>query len=330
MVGRPFGFAAWLLVAVFVVGTGGYVLIEGWSVLDALWMVVITLTSIGYGEVHPLSATGRVFTMLLIAAGLSVGTYTMTQLTRALLEGELTQYFRERRRMRRMAELDNHYIVVGYGRLGRIVARELRATGHQVAVVEREGITALDESEFPFVLGDGSDDNILRRAGIERARGLAVTAAPVADAIFITLSARQLNASIPILTRVESDEGATKARRAGATAVVSPHSMGGWRMAHGLVRPFSTTFLDLATLAEHEDIMLEEILVGSESNWAGCSLQELGIRQKHGVLVVALRRSSGDMVVTPVASTRIGVGDFLICIGEPEKVRALAAALADT
>lgn len=324
---RPFGFAALLLLAIVVVGVLGYVFIEGWSVVDALWMVVITLTSIGYGEVHPLSATGRVFTMLLIAAGLSVGTYTMTQLTRSLLEGDLGRYFKERRRKRMMADLSDHYIVIGYGRLGRIVARELQATGHRVAVIEREGARGLDDSEFPFILGDGSNDEVLRQAGIERARGLAVTAAPAAEAIFITLSGRQLNPSIPILTRVESDEGATKARRAGATAVVSPHSMGGWRMAHGLVRPYTTTFLDLATLAEHQDIMLEEIEVGARSGWSGCSLKELGMRQQHGVLVVALRRANGEMVVTPDASTRIGIGDFLICIGAPDRVRALAKAV---
>ncbi len=322
---RPFWLAGGLLLAILASGVAGYMIIEGWSALDALWMVVITLTTIGYGETHPLSSAGRMFTILLIGAGLGVGTYTMTQLTRSLLEGDLAQYLRERRRRRMMADLTEHYVVVGYGRLGRIVARELRATGYSVVVVEREAQAFQDETEFPFIVGDGSDDNSLREAGICRARGVAITAAPVAEAVFITLSVRQLNPDVPILTRVESDQGAAKARRAGATAVVSPHSMGGWRMAHGLIRPFSTTFLDLATLAEHDDIMLEEIEVGARSGWSGRSMRELGIRQRHGVLVVALRRSNGEMVVTPEATTRIGIGDFLIVIGEPGRVRALAS-----
>lgn len=321
----PFQRAVALLVGVFAFGTAGYMAIEGWSVLDAFWMVTITLTTIGYGEVQPLSPSGRIFTVLLIASGVSVGGYAMTQLTRAVLEGDLVRAYRDRRRQRTMRTLSQHQIVVGYGRLGRIVAHELIDAGHAVAVIERDPAVCeeIAAQGIPVIQGDGADDDCLREVGIDRARGIAITAAPVAEAIFVTLSARQLNPTVPILTRVESDEGAVKARRAGATGVVSPHIMGGWRMAHGLTRPHTTTFLDLATLAEHDDIMLDEIEIEEAAGLGTCTLARLGTRHQHRVLIVAIRRSTGDMVVTPQADTQIHTGDVLIVIGEPARVRHL-------
>jgi voltage-gated potassium channel len=317
------------LFLVIVVGVFGYMYIEGWSFVDALWMVVITLTTIGYGEAHPLSAAGRIFTIGLIVGGVSVGTYAMGSLTRALLEGELRDFFLIRRQRRLVEKLDQHYIVIGHGRLGRVVARELRESGAAVCVVEQEPELVRDLSRHgtPAIVGDGADDHVLREAGIERAKGVAVTTAPIAQAIFVTLSARQLNPTVPILTRVESDEEATKARRAGASAVVSPHIMGGWRMAHGLVRPNTASFLDLATLADRENIMIDEVGVNGQSPLCGRTLAELGVGSQHGVLVVAVRHPGGEMVPTPGAGTSINEGDFLIVVGRPEKVQALARLL---
>lgn len=332
----PFLFRRSLLIAVLVlvailgVGTAGYVLIEGWSAADSLWMVVITLTTIGYGEVAPLSPEGRLFTMAYIAAGLSIGTYAVTRLTSAVLEGDIVEMYRENRRRRRMRSLVGHYIVIGYGRLGEVVVKELVETGAQVCIIESDAdLVSRLERDCPHVMlqGDGAEDSVLRRAGIERARGLAVTAAPVAQAIFITLSARQLNSEIPILTRVDSDESSVKARRAGATAVVSPHIMGGWRMAHGLARPHTTNFLDLATLAEHDDIMLDEVEVDDASGWVGRTLGEMQVARDQGVLVVAIRRVTGEMVVTPSAATPLHAGDILIVVGEPANVSGFNAVI---
>lgn len=320
--------AVLVLVAIVGVGTGGYVLIEGWSVADALWMVVITLTTIGYGEVQPLSPDGRLFTIGYIAAGLSIGTYVVTRLTSALLEGDIVQMYRENRRRRTMKALVDHYIVIGYGRLGEVVVKELLETGAQVCIVESDAdLVERLERDSPHVIlqGDGAEDSVLRRAGIDRARGLAVTAAPVAQAIFVTLSARQLNPGIPILTRVDSDESSVKARRAGATAVVSPHIMGGWRMAHGLARPHTTNFLDLATLAEHDDIMLDEVEVDVGSKWVERTLGEMQVARDQGVLVVAIRRATGEMEVTPSAATHLRACDILIVVGKPSDVASFNA-----
>ncbi len=315
-----------LLLLVVAAGTVGYVLIEGWPVRDALWMVFITLSTIGFSEVQPLSEAGRLFTMALVVGGLGVGTYALSQVGRAVVEGEFATWMRERRRKRMMKALEDHFIVVGYGRLGRVVARELASGGYPVCVVERNHEPGLSfESEgFLVIFGDGADDDVLREAGIERARGVAITVAPVAEAIFVTLSARQLNPTVPILTRVDSDASAVKARRAGASQVVSPHAMGAWRMALGLVRPHTTTLIDLATLAEHDEIMLDEIVVTAESGWVGSTLAELGLSQRYDLLVVGIRRAHGGLVPTPRGHTAIEAGDILIVLGEPKDVARLA------
>ena len=226
--------------------------IEHWRMLDAVWMVVITLTTIGFGEVHAMSDGGRVFAMGLILAGVSVGTYSMTGLTTMVVEGRLQNWVRNRQRRKEMDALRNHFIVVGFGRLGQAIAEELHASQVPVCVVERdaEKFAASEASRrFPVVLGDGAQDDVLRQAGIERARGLAVAVESNATAIFVTLSARELSPRLTIVTRVDDPADAIKARRAGASSVVSPYNMGGWRIAHELVRPHATSFLDLLTLA---------------------------------------------------------------------------------
>jgi voltage-gated potassium channel len=321
---RPLATALLALALVIALGTTGYVLIEGWRPLDALWMVVITLTTIGFAEVHPLSDAGRLFTLGVIVSGVSVGAYALSAFTRALLEGDLVTEVRRRRRRRKMERLSDHFIVIGFGRLGRSVAGELRDAGVPFCVVERDPDRvreAEDTLKVPVIIGDGSDDDALRAAGIERARGVAVAAGMGAESIFATLSARQLNPSAYIVTRAETTADLMKARRAGADAVVSPYGIGGWRMAHGLLRPMASHFLDLATLSAHEDILLEEFLVPPDSSAAGKTCRELRIREQHNVSVVAILRADGSMLAAP------GAGDVVIIVGKPEGVRALASAI---
>ena len=311
------------LAAIIGTGVGGYMLIEGWTAIEALWMVVITLTTIGFGEVHPLSPTGRLFTIGLVVVGLGVGTYTMSRVTVALLEGELVAAVRQRRRHRKMKELRDHHIVVGYGRLGKSVANELVQSGHRVCVIEEDAaLVEVARAEFEHVLhGDGGRDDILLEAGLTRARGLAIATPDAADSVLITLSARQLAPNLPIVTRVTNDEVGAKARRAGASIVVSPHSMAGWRMAHSLIRPHSTGFLELAMMAEHDGIQIEDMTIPANSPLDGRSLSELMVGQKYGVLIIAVRRTDGTLVPTPPADTRVAEGDVLIVIGAPERVQ---------
>ena len=326
---RPVLLAVGLLGAFMLMGTAGYVLIEGWSPFEALWMVVITLTTIGYGEVQPLSMGGRVFTILLIVGGLSLGTFAMTQLTSAILDGDLRRMVQSRRRRRRVATLNRHYIVVGYGRLGEAVAQELVASGHQVCVVERDvsRLRAAELAGHAVVDGDGSDDDVLRTAGIEHASGLAVASPAGAEAAFVTLSARQLAPQLQIIARVDAPESLQKIRKAGANAVVSPHNMGGWRMAHTLLRPHTTNFVDLATLAAHEDISFDEIAVTQGSLAEGRTLAELKVGLTHQVLVVAIRGTDGRVAAAPPGSHRVEVGQVLIVVGAPARVREFVAAI---
>jgi voltage-gated potassium channel len=263
--------------------------------------------------------------MGLIVAGVSVGTYTMTALTTMVVEGRLQSWIRDRQRRKEMNALRNHFIVVGYGRLGQAIAEELHATGVPVCVVEKDADRLhLTEAtrRYPLVVGDGAQDDVLRQAGIERARGLAVAVEQNASAIYVTLSARELNPRLTIVTRVDDPADAIKARRAGASSVVSPYNMGGWRIAHELVRPHATSFLDLLTLASYEDIQVDEYAVEADSPLAGRTLGELQVGQAHGVLIVAIRHADGSMVPTPGAAQRVQVGDILIAIGNPKAVRS--------
>lgn len=330
MIGRPIVNAVGLFAVILAVGTFGFMRIEHWRFLDALWMVVITLTTIGYGEIHQLSDAGRIFAIGLIVAGVSVGTYAMTALTSMVVEGQLQDWIRDRRRRREMKALRNHFIVVGFGRLGQAIADELHASGVAVCVVEKSPEKlALAESthRFPVVAGDGAHDDVLRQAGIERARGLAVAVDLNAQAIYVTLSARELNPTLTIVTRVDDQADAVKARRAGASSVVSPYNMGGWRIAHELVRPHATSFLDLLTLAAYEDIQLEEFPIGPGSTWVGQTLGGLNVGEAYGVLIVAIRRADGTMTPTPRAGETIRTGDVLIAIGAPDAVRTFGNAL---
>lgn len=325
---RPLLLSVVLLGGVMLVGVVGLMWIEGWTLLDALWMMVITLTTIGFGEIHPLSDAGRVFTLGIIVAGVSIGTYAMSQVTTLVVEGQLPAFLRQRRRKLIMDRLRNHYIVVGYGRLGKTVADELHAARVPLCIIEKDPVMVRqieDLHRCPVFCGDGANDEVLRAAGVDRARGMAIAVSSGAEAVFATLSARVLNPKLYIVTRVADHEHALKARRAGADEVVSPHTMGGWRMAHGLVRPHTSSFLDLAMLSGHPDIQIEEVEVPAEGPLAGRVIGELRLHDQHGVLVIAMRREDGAMVPAPTADVRLKAGDILIVIGEPGRLAAWLA-----
>lgn len=322
-------YAVALLMLIIAAGVVGYMLIEGWSAWDALWMIFITMTTIGYGEVYPLSSGGRLWTMTLILIGVSVGTYTLTQLTALLVEGTLLDEVRQSRRLRKMSKLRDHYIIVGAGRLGMSAIDEIITSGGTVCVIEREPerIAKLTQRGILVISGDGSNDDVLRQAGIEHARGMAVAVPSGAEAIFVTLSARHLCPDLPISTRAADPEEALKARRAGATSVVSPFRMGGWRMAHGLIRPDASNFLDLATLSSNDAMLIDDLQLSKGSAMQGQSLRALSIRKRYGVLVVAIRRIDGRMLTAPDADVTLEPEDVLIVVGSSAGVQRLATTL---
>ncbi|MBN1335547.1 MAG: potassium channel protein [Deltaproteobacteria bacterium] len=319
------------LLAVVLIGTAGYVVLEGWPWLDALWMVVITLTTIGFGEVHPLTPAGRLFSLGLILGGVAVATVTFSRLTSVLLDGEMIRVFRQRRKERRMKALHDHFIVVGYGRLGRVIVGDLLRSGAEVCVVERDAAIASNletQDRVPVVHGDGASDAVLRTAGIERARGLAIALPSSAEAVYVSMSAQQLHPGLEIVTRVDESEATDRARRVGARQVVSPYQIAGWRMAHGLLKPSMARFLDLATFSMESPFSVDEVEVPKGSPYAGRTLSEMRLGSEHKILVVAIQRADASLVPTPGAMEKLASGDTIIAIGTPDHLVRFHAMLA--
>ena len=326
MVLRKLRWVLALFVLVLIGGTVGYQYIEGWRLLDALWMVVITLTTIGYGEAHPLSDAGRVFTMALVVSGVGLSAYTAGQLTRFVVDGDLAHSLAQRRRKRQMHALSGHYIVVGLGRLGKEVAAELHHRGFEVVAIE---VTpgSLDEHRFLTVrlVGDGSSDELLREAAIERARGVAAATGSDATNIFVTLSARQMNPALHIVTRVDDEGSVHKALRAGANAVINPYGISGARMAQGLIHPHAAQLMDRAIGRAHAEFQIQDIAIGAAKAYNG-PLGELALPEHHRVQILALRKPGGELISALDRHTCLEPGDIAVVVGRPSDIRALADA----
>lgn len=310
-----------------VAGTVGYMLIEGWNPLDALYMTVITVATIGYGETHPLGPLGRVFTILLIVAGITIVALVARVATEYVALVAQTGYFRRRRMDTRIARLADHYIVCGYGRVGEHVVQDLERQGVPLTIVEhREGVLRRLADAHPVTVGDATDEEVLRRAGIERARGLVACTGEDTANIVITLTARAMQPGLTIVARADDAASEAKLRRAGATHVMYPYRIAGRRIATQLLNPRVTDFLDLVMHSGDLELWLEEVVVGASSRLDGQSLAESGLRDRVGVNVLALCGAGGGaMVTTPPTTHRFAPGETLIVLG----TRAQLAALAD-
>lgn len=313
------------LSASLALGTAGYVLIEGWTWLESFFMVVITFTTIGYGETRPLSDLGRVFTIFLIVTGLSVGTYTVGDVTRYVVDGGLTRDLEASRQRRRRMVLRDHYLVVGLGRLGQEVAQNLLREGHRVAVIDQraEAVEACG-ADVVGIVGDATHDAVLLEAGVDRARGLAIALPSPADAVYTALTARQLNPALTIGVRIDDALQAPKARRAGADFVLNPYHSGGARLAHELVHPHAASFIQHAVDRSVGDYAVDDVRVGAGRVLG--SLASLKPRDTWGVLVVAIRKADGTLVNTPGPQDTLAAGDVAVVVGPPASIRAFAAA----
>ena len=315
-----------LVVVVLFAGTLGYHLVEGWSFGDSLYMVIITLGTVGYGEVHPLSSAGRVFTMFLIVAGVGLVTYAVGTIARMIVEGEIQAAFGRRRAMSKVRRLKDHWVICGYGRIGSLVAREFARRPLSFVVVERDETKAPRmPEEYAVVIGDATEEDVLIEAGIERAKGLVTVLHSDADNLFVTLTARGLNPSLFIIARYEEEKSETKLLRAGADKVVSPHVIGGTRMAMAVLRPAVIDFIDLTTQSESLGLQMEEVALVQGSQLAGKALVDTHIRSELDIIVVAIKKKSGHMEFNPSASTVLEEGDRLIAIGKREHLRRLEA-----
>ncbi len=312
------------LLVVMAAGTAGYHFIEGWPWFDGFYMVVTTLTTIGYQEVHPLSHAGRVFNIFVILAGVSLVLLGVGALSQALLEFELQSFFGRRRMERDIGRLDGHYIICGMGRVGRSVARELARKPVPFVVIENaeSKLQRYSGENWLVVTGDATQEQTLRQAQIERARGLIAATTTDATNLYIVLTARGLNPHLKIIARASEDGAEKHLLTAGADSVVSPYSFAGQRIAQSLLRPHVVSFLDTATTHLGIDLEIGEIQVAKQSVFAGKTIESSRIRQDRGVIILAIKRQQG-MRFNPAPDERIEPEDFLIAMGEPSQLRQL-------
>ncbi len=321
---RQFVFSLVLIVVVIFFGTSGYVILEKWTAFDALYMTITTITTVGYREVHDLSDAGRAFTLVLIVLGVGTILYTLNNSARILVEGEIQEIFGRRKLEKKIKELKDHYIVCGYGRMGTVIGKELKEKNARFVVIEKEPVAGdIVENDVLFVRGDATKDEVLKEAGIERARGLISVLPTDAENLYVVLSARVLNPDMNIVARAGEEGSEQKLLRAGADRVVSPYYIGGMRIAHTVLKPSVVDFIEFATSAGNIDLQMEEICVREGASIAGTTLDECGIGRELGIIIVAIKRSGGDMRFNPTFRTTIKPGDVLIALGERTKLKVL-------
>jgi voltage-gated potassium channel len=325
--------AAVALLLLTAAGTVGFHFIEGWGWFDSFYMVIITLSTIGYQEVHQLSHAGRVFNIFLITAGVALVFLMIGALTQALLEFELIKVFGRRRMEREVANLKDHYIICGAGRVGHSVARELALKPCPFVIVESEekSIAELDP-RWLALIGDAASEKTLRDAGIERAAGLVAATTTDATNIYIVLTARGLNPRLKIIARASEERAEKHLKTAGADVVISPYAAAGHRIAQSFLRPHLLDFLDIASDRSGTfQMLIEEVRIAPQSSLAGTTVGSSGIHHNFGIMILAIRRADGDTRFNPEAPEPIGAGDTLIVMGEPAqlaKLEGLAASAA--
>jgi len=313
-------------IAVVVIGVAGYVLIEGWSFAEAVFMTIITLTTVGFGEVQPLSPTGRWFTAGLILLGVGSVAYSLSVAGEYLLTADVGTRLRQRRMDKAIKMIKNHVIVIGYGRVGRSAVATLRDSGQPMALIEKYDDKAQEaiDSGLTVIHGDATDDDVLLAAGIEQAKTLIVCTGDTADNLFIVLSARVLNPNLRIIARSDA-ESKSKMRRAGADRIVSPYQTGGKYMANIALRPHVADFLDVVTLDSGLELWLEELTIGEKSALVGQTVGQANVRQRTGVTLAAILRRDGREMITPDIDTRFESGDKLIVLGARAQLAAMEA-----
>jgi voltage-gated potassium channel len=311
-------FIAALLAVTLCAGTAGFVLIEGYSVFDAFYMSLITITTVGYQEIHPLSQAGRIFNSFLIFFGVAAIFVAAGAMTQSIIELELQDRYGKRRKKRMIDNLHGHFIVCGFGRVGRNASAELKRLDAEVIVIDRneERVERAMQLGMLAVNADATLDNTLRAAGVMRAKGLIASLASDAENLFVILSAKSLNPGLTVVTRASEEEAEVKLRRAGADIVFTPYAMVGNRLAQSLVKPHLVEFLNIATSEMGPNVMLEQMPLGQKSEMASKTFGEIQQRCPEGVIPLAIRRAGGQMLFNPAAATKVASGDYLIAIGE--------------
>lgn len=321
---RRLRLAAVLLSALLTLGVAGYVFIEGWSFLDALYMTAITVTTVGFREVHPLSNGGRIFTIFLILFGVGVAFYILTTLVATVVEGDLGLALGVRRMRGRIEALRDHYILCGFGRVGDEIAREFAARKVTFVIVESvpESLERARKKGYLIVEGDATTDATLLEAGIQHARCLLAASDSDAGNTYIVLAAKALNPHLFVVARAGQPASEERVRRAGADRVISPYSIGGRRMALSALQPLVLDFIDTLAAGRHGEQILAELKVTEESGLAGLTIEGCFINCP-GAIVLAIQKPTGPIQVGPRPTTILEVGDRLMVLGDEEDLEAL-------
>jgi voltage-gated potassium channel len=318
---------AGLLTAAITIGTMGFYLVEGWPLFDSFYMALITLTTVGYGEVHPLTFRGRVFASFLMLIGVMAVFVSIAIIGDTLLRLEMMDYFGHRRRNRMLKDISNHYIVCGAGRVGRSVVRELLRSGATVVLIDDNTERAKwgTDQGILTLTADATKDETLRQARIDAAKGLVAAISSDAENVYVTLSAKVLNPQLHIAARASDDQAEEKLRRAGAATVFTPYSFIGHRLAQAMLRPHVISFLDVASAFRHSDLDLdiEQLHIASRSFMVGKTLDQSHLGKNYGVIVLAVQHQNGLMQFNPPADLRVESEDVLITMGERSKLKRL-------
>lgn len=317
-----------LLLTLFIgiAGTTGYMMIEGWDLLDSMYMTIITLATVGYGEVHSVSRAGRIFTMLLIFFGVGFCLYVAGAMVQFMIEGRIRAILGRRRLDKQIGRLKNHHIVCGYGRIGRVLCKNLFGKKEFDLIVlesNKDLIPVMEEDGVLYLHGNAVDEENLIKAGIKTAKGLVAVLATDAENVFLVLTARQLNPNLHITARASRSETKSKFLAAGANNVVSPYDIGAISMAQRILKPTITSFLDLAFAEHSKDIKMEEIPVGPSSSLINIMLKDSGIRQKFNLIIIAIKKPDGSMLFNPSFETKIEAGDTVIAVGDDSNLQKL-------
>ncbi len=317
-----------ILLFVVLIGTRGYMSIEGWNLLDSIYMTVISITTVGFREVREISETGRIFTIFIIFLGMGIMAYILGMVAQAMVDFQVRSIIGRKKLGLKIRSIKNHYIICGFGRIGKIITRELKANKIPMVVVESNSdeVQVLENENIPYLNDDATVEDVLLEAGIERAKGLVSVVASDADNLFITMTARGLNNDIFIVARADEEQTEKKLLRVGANRVVMPYLIGGQKMAHSIIKPTVTDFLEYTVHDKDIGLEMVELAVSEKSRLNGVNLVDSEIRQELDVIIVAIKRE-GEMKFNPSSQTRIEAGDTLIALGKSDDVEKLAEIL---
>lgn len=314
---------------IYCMGIGGYMLIEEWSFIDAAYMTAITLSTVGFLEVHEPSMAGRIFTIFLIFIGVGYFLYLAGVIVQSIVEGEIRQVLGRQRLDKKISKLENHYMICGYGRIGRVLCNFIREDKKNIVVIEKDETQAvvLEKEKLHYLIGDALDEELLTKAGIQRAGFLVAALATDAANVFLVLTARQLNPDIYIMARASSPDVGKKLLVAGANKVESPYDTGAVSMGLKLLRPTVSSFLDVALSRKSDVIQIEELFIPKNSRYTQLALKDSGIRQNFNLIIIAIKKSSGEMIFAPHFETLLEARDTLILMGKTEDLTAFGKAL---